>query len=374
MVPARVTRLASAGALGALVLLAAYWIVTILQVLPHSAAFSDFRAYYAAAWVGTHDGWSRIYDATLTAAVALPGGYLPFANPPPLAWLAAPLAALPYAGAQLIWTAGIALLTVASATTVSDGGPKLRVLGAALVLATLPAVVTIAFGQSAAICLAAVAATRILEKHNRQTAGGAVLAIAFLKPETVILLPLQLLLARRFAMLVGFAMAGAVLAAASAASLGVSGIEQWLHAIQLAGRFGGERQWSLDTFLPPAAAWALRLAAIAAAGAVAHFGRRFDRSLAAGVLASMLISPYNSPADFVLVAYCVALLLTARRSMAEGVIGGAAWIATSTMTMSPGVMPVAEIVLLAALCFHSIPSPKRELEADAVQRGIDLPP
>lgn len=373
-VPARLAKLTGAGALAALVLISAYWIVTIVQVLPQSASFSDFRAYYSAAWVGTHRGWGHIYDAALTAAVRLPGGYLPFANPPPVAWLAAPLAALRYGAAQAIWTAGIGLLTVASATTVARGGLKMRVLGAALVLATLPAMVTTAFGQSVALCLAAVAAARILEKRDHQAAGGAVLAIAFLKPETVLLLPLVLLLARRFAMLGGFLVAGAALAVASAASLGVSGIEQWVHAIQLAGRFGAERQWSLDAFLPPLAAWAVRLGAVAAAAAVAHFGRRFEETLAAGVVASMLISPYNSPADFVLIAYCVALLLMSRRTAAEGIIGGVVWIATSTMTMSPDVMPVVEIALLAALCFRSVPSPKRVPAPDSMPKGIDLPP
>lgn len=374
VVPPRVAKLAGAGALAALVLVSAYWTVTIVQVLAHSASFSDFRAYYAAGWVGTHSGWSHIYDTALAARVPLPGSYFPYANPPPVAWLAAPLASMPYAAAQAIWTAGIGLLTVASAATVAGGRLKMRALGAALVLATLPAVVTTAFGQSVAICLAAVAAARILEKRDRHVPGGAVLAIAFLKPETVLLLPLQLLLARRFAMLGGFLVAGAALAAASAASLGVSGIEQWFHAIQLAGRFGSERLWSLDTLLPPPAAWALRLAAIGAAAAVAHFGRRFDESLAAGVVASMLISPYNSPADFVLIAYCIALLLVSRRSAAEGMIGGAAWIATSTMTMSPGVMPVVEVLLLATLCFRSIPIPRRVPAAGAMPRGIDLPP
>src|SRR5437588_4948082 len=149
MLTQRVARLAAVGGVGALVLLACYWIFAATLILPRSGVFSDFRVYYSAAWVGTHYGWSHIYDTHLASLAPVPGLY-PFANPPPLAWLAAPLTALPYAKGQPIWTILIGLVTVAAAGTVSQGGAKSRVFGAGLVLATLPARVTIAFGQSVA--------------------------------------------------------------------------------------------------------------------------------------------------------------------------------------------------------------------------------
>src|ERR1700745_1610127 len=147
MLARRIARLAVVGRLGGFVLLACYWMSAAALILPHSGDFSDFRVYYSAAWVGTHYGWSHIYDARLESLAPVPGLY-PFANPPLVAWLAAPLTALPYTQGQLIWTILLGLMTVAAAWTVSQGGAKSRLLGAGLVLATLPAVVTIAFGQS----------------------------------------------------------------------------------------------------------------------------------------------------------------------------------------------------------------------------------
>jgi Glycosyltransferase family 87 len=353
MLARRIARLAVVGGLGGFVLLACYWIYAAALILPHSGDFSDFRVYYSAAWVGTHYGWSHIYDARLGSLAPVPGLY-PFANPPLVAWLAAPLTALPYAQGQLIWTILLGLVTVAAAWTVSQGGAKSRLLGAGLVLATLPAVVTIAFGQSIAICFAAVAAGQLLEKRSHQVAAGVVLSLAFLKPQDVVLVPLQLLLARRFRTVVALAATGAVLLSLSFATLGPTGLWQWLGQIQAAGQFSGMRQWNLESFLPPALAWAVRVSAVGLAAAVAHFTKRTDQSLAAGVIGSLLISPYGSPADLVLVVYFVAQMLVGPdsivpRSAPFMVIGGAAWLVISTMTTTRGLVPAVEFVLLLAL-------------------------
>ena len=354
------------GGLTALVLLAGYWIFAAVLILPHSGVFSDFRVYYSAAWVGTRYGWSHIYDARLAALAPVPGLF-PFANPPLVAWLAAPLAAFPYSFGQPIWTFLIGLLTVAAAWTVSQGGTRSRILGAGLVLATLPAVVTIAFGQSIAICFAALAAARMLEKRNRPLAAGVVLSLAFLKPQDVVLLPLQLLLARRFKMVIALAASGAVLLSLSLATLGPSGVAQWIDQIQAAGQFSGMRQWGLEGFMPPALAWAVRGAAVALAAGVAQLTKRTDAALAAGVIGSVFISPYGSPADFILVVYFVAQMLVGPESIVPRsapfmVIAGGAWLVISTMTTTRGLVPIVEFALLLALFLASL---RRSTRADA---------
>src|SRR5438105_221471 len=67
---------------------------------------SDFRLYYAAAGIGLHSGWNRIYDPDLQrAAIAAVGGpYKPFLNPPAMAWLAVPFTAAGYDLAYVLWT------------------------------------------------------------------------------------------------------------------------------------------------------------------------------------------------------------------------------------------------------------------------------
>jgi hypothetical protein len=358
MLVRRIARLAAVGGLGAFVLLACYWIFAAVLILPLSGVFSDFRVYYSAAWVGTHYGWSHIYDARLESLAPVPGLY-PFANPPLVAWLVAPLTALPYSQGQPIWTMLLGLLTVAAAWTVSQGGAKWRLLGAGLVLATLPALVTIAFGQSIAICFAAVAAGRVLEKRNHPVAAGMVFSLAFLKPQDVVLVPLQLLLARRFRTVIALAASGAVLLSLSVATLGPTGLAQWIEQIQAAGQFSGMRQWSLESFLPPVVAGVLRVSVVGLAAAVAHFRKRTDEALAAGVIGSLLISPYGSPADFVLVVYFVAQILVGPdsivpRSAPFMVIAGAAWLVISTMTTTRGLVPTVEFALLLALFVASV--------------------
>src|SRR5260370_42414161 len=73
---------------------------------------NGFRLFYAAAKVGVVAGWSQIYNAGFlrAAAAAFPleenkidsAHY--FVNPPPLAWIVAPLTALPEPAAFAIWT------------------------------------------------------------------------------------------------------------------------------------------------------------------------------------------------------------------------------------------------------------------------------
>src|SRR5260221_7715274 len=67
----------------------------------------DFHTYEAAARVGLQQGWSYIYDQSLVAteqANLVPGQSVqPFLSPPPVAWLAALLAPLPYWPAYYAW-------------------------------------------------------------------------------------------------------------------------------------------------------------------------------------------------------------------------------------------------------------------------------
>ena len=79
---------------------------------------NDFRLLYGAVLTTFHDGYSHLYDpiAQRAAVEGLgPGFYWSlFLNPPPLVWLATPLAALPFSVAIILWT--ILLLAAAGLT------------------------------------------------------------------------------------------------------------------------------------------------------------------------------------------------------------------------------------------------------------------
>ena len=71
----------------------------------------DFTFYYAAARIGQADGWPAIYDLHLQQAEldAIGSGIkiaelARYISPPPVAWLALPLAPLPYEVGYWVWS------------------------------------------------------------------------------------------------------------------------------------------------------------------------------------------------------------------------------------------------------------------------------
>src|ERR1700687_2676625 len=85
------------------------WIVLFVQRPIHP----DFRIFYVAAEAGLRYGWSSIYDVSIlrSLSAAFPAGQnyitssLPFIHPPLVAWLVAPLTALPVPPAYALWSA-----------------------------------------------------------------------------------------------------------------------------------------------------------------------------------------------------------------------------------------------------------------------------
>ena len=73
----------------------------------HEPPGIDFHTYKAAAVVGLEQGWSHIYDQAVVAVAQIqldPGEVAqPFLSPPTVAWLVAPLVALPYSPSYYVW-------------------------------------------------------------------------------------------------------------------------------------------------------------------------------------------------------------------------------------------------------------------------------
>src|SRR5439155_27023552 len=68
---------------------------------------------------------------------------------------------------------------------------------------------------------------------NRDVEAGAALSLAmYLKPQAVILLPVALLVSRRYRAVVAWAAASAVLALLTVLTLGSTGLTEWLHVVQ----------------------------------------------------------------------------------------------------------------------------------------------
>ena len=86
-------------------LLLAYLDLQWVDTYRYPISTPDFFVYYLAAQIGQAQGWLAMYDSSIFLAAVTPivGRPLPYLNPPELAWLVVPLAALPYPAAAWVW-------------------------------------------------------------------------------------------------------------------------------------------------------------------------------------------------------------------------------------------------------------------------------
>ncbi len=198
----------------------------------------DFRLQLVAARIGIADGWSHIYDFDLQKAASAGIGPIDsmhlFINPPPAAWIVAPLASLPLATGYLIWTLISLAAFIAAALLVCPGPRLVRITVLLVALALWPVHYQFWLGQWVAVTLALLALAWWLLERDRWVLAGIVLALAFCaKPQDILLLPVALLVSGRWKPVAVFAVAGAVLAILSAASLGPAGIATWLKDVAI---------------------------------------------------------------------------------------------------------------------------------------------
>src|ERR1700682_3172095 len=121
----------------------------------------DFRLQLVAARIGITNGWSHIYDFDLQRAASAGIGPIDsihlFVNPPPTAWIAAPLAGLPVSTGYLIWTL-ISLAAFVAAWWLVFPGSRLAGVTVLLVsLALWPVHYQFWLGQWGAVTLALLA-------------------------------------------------------------------------------------------------------------------------------------------------------------------------------------------------------------------------
>ena len=314
---------------------------------------ADFRIFFAAATAGREDGWAHIYDQSRVHAIEMAIGPAPFwayLNPPPLAWLAAPFALLPYGAGLAAWTLA---LVVAFGLALHLAGPALvggrRTWALAAACFAFPVVFGISEGQpTALLMLSAVGAWRLL-RGGRDSLAGAVLGVSLLKPHLAWLVPLVFLVAGRPRVLLGYLAVLVPVAALSALSLGPAGLGDWLAALSTTRSTVPPPLFILPAFLPTAPALALELAAALFVLAAAR-RRRTDASpallLSMGLAGSLVAAPYLNIQDLSLLVAAGWLLWPEAVSRGRRALLGAVYLA---LAISPGssllVLP-AELVWL----------------------------
>ena len=299
---------------------AAYTVERWMSAFVTLPIHDDVRYDYVAAEAGLRYGWSRIYDlpllAQLSAGFPAPQNTIhaggTFINPPPLAWLWAPLVAFPEPVAYAIWTViGLGALVWAWHVAAPFSGlGKVAMLLAALAL--WPVLEAFYFGQPTMLVLALVATSWWLVRRENDVAAGVALAVAVaLKPQVVVMVPVCLLVAGRWRLLIATAGAGAVLAAASALTLGASGLRDFWATLQWIQTDAGHSFFTVAyLFGMGPVTYAVLGAQGALCIAVAWRRRReVDVVFAVGLLGSLMVSFHLHQPDYCNVVLAAWLVL-----------------------------------------------------------------
>jgi len=270
----------------------------------------DFRIFYVAAEAGLRYGWSSIYDVSTlrSLSASFPSGQnyvtsaLPFIHPPLLAWLIAPLTALPVPVAYAVWCA-VLLAALVWAWYIAAPYSGLRKLALLLLaLAIWPVLDAFYFGQPSTLQLALVAAAWWLCVKDRPLAAGAALALATaLKPHTVILLPLALAASGRYRPFFSWAAVCSVLAAAFALALGPTGLNNWWQALVYGQTDPGQSLYTLAyLFGSGPVSYTLEALQGAAALVIARRGRDdVNVVFAAGIVGSLAFAFHLHQYDYI---------------------------------------------------------------------------
>ncbi len=184
----------------------------------------------------------HLYDLRRQIAVqkTILGGNHPefldvFISPPFVAYAYAPLAALPYVAAAVAWTALTVALLILDAHLLWPLVPSLQQHRFRTVLVVLlsswPVLELIADGQDSAVSLLILIVGLRLLLAGKDVSAGAVLGLGLFKPQLYLLMPLLLLLQRRWGALVSWLLVGTMLTVTSIAAVGFDGLQSYTRLI-----------------------------------------------------------------------------------------------------------------------------------------------
>jgi hypothetical protein len=360
-----------------------FWVPFALVVVLLALAFDlwnrsepigiDFHTYEAAARVGLQEGWSQIYAQTLVAFQQMnlvPGQTVqPFLSPPPVAWLAALLAPLPYWPSYYVWAfLTFMALTLALVWASTDAG-LVRWVAAGAALTPWWVMHAVHLGQVVPLVAAGVVLAWRLARERRDLAAGIALALVLLKPNTALLVPFALLAAGRFRVFAAWVAAGLIVAAIALVTLSPLGVSAYVS--ELTGPLPvGANSLTLEGALgvTGAAALGLRIVIVAASLAAAFRLRRSPGlAIAAGAVGSLLVAPYLHGSDLCLLGVAAWIVWEERPALTWRIPIAAGWVVASPFVASSGVSlglnrwPLVELALLVALVVEAW-RPRRERE------------
>lgn len=318
-------RLAIPATIGAwAVVFAVYRFATLLVNDPTA---NDFRLDYAAARVGLTWGWSHTYDLDklqsvseqLGANVAHVASWFTFVNPLLLAWLVAPLTAVPLPVAFVVWSIINVTAFIAAWRITCSGDTFTRYTILLCSLAVWPAAYAVERGQPVLLGYALAAGCWWMAARRRDVEAGILLALAWaLKPQDFLLLPAVLLLCGHARAAAWWLLSSAALWLAFGVALGPDGIGTYLGILAWIQANLDYRAGMLTALPIPGPLLAYQ-ALLIAVSLVALWRKRrdWDTAFAIALTGTILASPRVLAYDYVALIVSAWLVLRRPRSVLE---------------------------------------------------------
>jgi hypothetical protein len=314
----------------------------------------DYRYLFAAGRIGLASGWARIYSFPLQQqewGQFWSDRFKPFINPPPVAWLGAPLALLPWPTARVLWTIGAALLALLTVLLAAPKDWRRRLAYGLVAMAFSPLLGAIRDGQAVLLVALGIVLGVCLIESGRTILAGIAFSLIAVKPHLALMVPIALAVTGHWRTIVALAGAGALWIGASLLSLGMAGAHDYLSLLQWAAGFETQRLRSPMWLGGSSAAIAGVEATVVVAVVLVMLGLRRQRLrvvLGVAIIGSLLVSPYTNGGDLILLLLPLWLAFEGRWS-AFVWIGAALVGAVELLELLPPVVPVAEVVALGAL-------------------------
>ncbi len=292
----------------------------------------DYALYYASALQGRSAGWHRLYDLDAQRAVFRSIGpdlwWFPNVYSPALSLLIAPLSLLPLHTGYLIWSAILLASVLACWHLLAPGDAPARAIQFAMFFVPYPVMLGLNMGQVIALQMAALAGAFVFLQRGRDAAAGVALAVVSLKPQGLILVPLALLAAGKPKLFASWAACMAAIGAVMLAVIGADGAaayaQRLLYAQSHPQEFWVNWAYTLPRHFESAWARALVQIIVVVAALVAAYRHRRQPGLAiaAGLLGSLLATPFVHLDDFMLLFPAAWLTLRVVPRAAAALVAG----------------------------------------------------